>query len=112
VKHYLRHSSASGSDLTNMWDLDPHDGRILASIRVASGPLVHVPIAVASVRKRLRARQEFAIWCVSTAGDVWMVEHGCYDAHLEPPHPLLPPMSLCLSHAPENVARQLMAVVS
>lgn len=111
MQHVLRHRSASGGRLENLWDLDD-DGRVLASIRVASGPLVHVAIAVKSVRRRNRRNQEFGCWPIGSTREQWAIEHGVYDAHLEPPHPLLPPMSLTLSNCPADVASSLARVVA
>lgn len=103
MDHHLRHRSASGS-LENMWELDD-DGMLLACIKVAAAPIVHVGIKIANVRRRDRARGEYAVWSVSAAGDIWRVEHGHYDAHL--PDPILPDLSLVLTHAPPEVAERL-----
>ncbi len=110
IEHRLRHVTASGGNLVNRWDLDK-DGKLLVSIQVAYGPVVHLPLAVRSVRDRVRARGEFAIWCVSGSGEVWRVEYGVLDAWLDPPHPLLPAMSLLLTNAPPEVAERLFEIV-
>jgi len=107
VEHHLRHVSASGGDLSNHWAIDDHDDKLLVSIRCGSAETVHLALVVRSVGKRVRARGEFGIWCISSTGEGWIVEHGCYDAHLDPPHPLLPAMSLLLTNAPEDVADRL-----
>lgn len=99
--------SASGGDLTNHWSLDPQDDRLLVSIQCGAAPLVHLALVVRSVPRRRRDHGEFGIWCISSSGEGWRVEHGCYDAHLDPPHPLLPPMSLLLTNCPEDVADRL-----
>lgn len=106
MEHHLRHVSASGGALDNHWCID-FDDKLLVSIRCAAAPLVHLALVVRSVGKRVRARGEFGIWCVSSSGECWRVEHGCHDAHLDPPHPLLPPMSLLLTNCPEDVADRL-----
>lgn len=106
MEHHLRHISASGGALENHWDIDTDD-RLLVSIQCASAPLVHIALVVRGVRRRRRDHGEFGIWCVSSNGECWKVEHGCYDAHLDPPHPLLPPMSLLLTNCPEDVADRL-----
>jgi len=106
VGHQLAHRSA-GSAPVNVFDLDWNDSRILACIRVASGPVVYVPIAVKPLRHRDRSRHEFAIVCISSCADRWAIEHGVYDAHLPAPHPLLPAMSLLLTHVPVNIAKRL-----
>lgn len=107
MQHLLRHRSASGGAIANLWELDDKDDRLLVCIRVAEGPVVHLPLTVRSLRKRVRMRGEFGIWSVSSSGECWAVEHGCYDAHLDPPHPVLPPLSLLLTNAPEAVAERL-----
>lgn len=103
----LRHKSAAGGSPDNVWDLDPEDGRLLVSIRVASAPVVHLALPVAHASKRRRELGEYAIWSVSASAETWRVEHGIYDAHLPPPHPLLPDVSLVLTNTPERMARKL-----
>ena len=110
MDHVLRHSTSAGGSDVNRWDLSD-DNKILASILVASGPLVHVAISVASIRSRVRMRGEYAMWCISTGADAWRIEHGVYDAHLDPPHPLLPAISLVLLNAPELVGLRLAELV-
>ena len=47
----LRHRTASGVEDTGLWELD-QDGKIIASIRIASGPLVPVSYTHLDVYKR------------------------------------------------------------
>lgn len=104
--HVLRHRTAVGRDTTNAWDIDVDD-RLLCAIQVASAPLVHVVLTVKSLRRRNRRAGEFGCWPISSTRENWAIEHGTYDAWLEPPHPLLPPMSLILANAPPDVAERL-----
>jgi hypothetical protein len=108
LAHHLTHCSAAGRDATNIWEYD--SGVILASIRCASAPVVHVAIPVKPILKRDRAKREYAIVCISSNADRWAIEHGVYDGHLPYPHPLLPAMALVLTHAPEEVAKLLAAI--
>ena len=94
-------------DAVNRWLFDAEAGAILACIQVASAGPVHVAIRVRNPRDRCRARGEFAISCLGTAADCWRVEHGVFDGHLGPPHPLLPDLTLLLTNAPEPVGRML-----
>ena len=107
MRHSLRHVTASSIRLQpeNVWQLDPVDARILASIRVAAGPLVHVAIRIAYMANRSRPRGEFAIMRVD--GSTWAVEHGTFDEGMPAPHPLLPPMGLLLTHAPASESETL-----
>ena len=115
TRHHLRHRSASGGYLDNLWELifEYGDPVVLASIRPAAGPLVHVALRLAhSSRRRTehlgdpadaRGRREFAISRIDEA--CWAVEHGVYDAHF--PEPKLPALALVLTHTPEAEARIL-----
>lgn len=105
LAHHLIHRSAAGSATSNVWDLDWSDSTILASIQAGSAPIVHVAIRVRPVLHRDRKKNEFAIVCVSGDADRWAIESGVYDAHL--PDPVLPAMSLMLTHAPVNIAKVL-----
>lgn len=106
LAHVLRHRTASGRDLVNQWDL-ADDSKLLVSIQVASGPVVCLALVVKSLRHRNRRAGEFGCWPLGSTREQWAVEHGTYDAWLDPPHPLLPPMSLILSNAPPDVAERL-----
>lgn len=105
--HVLRHRTASGRNLTNQWDISEMDGKLLCSIQVASGPIVHVALVVKSLRHRNRRGGEFGCWPLGSTREQWSVEHGVYDALLDPPHPMLPPMQLVLTNAPPDVAARL-----
>ena len=94
-------------DAVNRWCLDTDGETVLACIRVASAPVVHVAITVRRLSRRQFQLGEFAIFCLGSAGDSWRLEHGVYDARLPPPHPLLPDMALLLTNAPEDVGMQL-----
>lgn len=91
--------------MTNQWEIDYADQTVLASIQVASAPVVHVVLHVANICSRSSERGEFAIQRLSA--DCWAVESGVFDAGLPPPHPMLPRMSLVLTHAPESVSAAL-----
>jgi|SRR6185312_3674546 len=105
----LRHRTASGGSLTNVWELDA-DGSVLACIQVGAAQPVVVAIRVASVRARRRERDEFAISQVGE--EQFRIEHGTYDAHLPAPHPLLPDVALVLTHAPASAAARLSRIVN
>lgn len=104
MRHQLRHLSASGTrlDATNVWVLDPTDGTILASIRVAAAPLVHCVIRVRGVDGQGRQPGVFAIVRLDTS--TWAVEHGVF-------HPDLPAMGLLLTHAPSSDSEALSKLV-
>jgi hypothetical protein len=115
TRHHLRHRSASGGYLDNLWELSFEDGQVvvLASIRPAAGPLVHVALRLAhSSRRRtehlgdqadIKGRREFAITRIDET--TWAVEHGVYDAAY--PEPKLPALALVLTHAPAAEAHAL-----
>lgn len=109
MDHVLRHRTARGY-ADNQWDLSD-DGLLLVSIRVASAPTVCLPIIVKSVRARRRRNGEFGCWRLDSSGENWRVEHGVYDAWLDPPHPLLPALSLVLLNAPADVSQRLGEIV-
>lgn len=111
MEQRLRHRSASGGAIENLFDVDVDD-RLLCSIRVASGPLVHVALVVKSVRRRVRSRFEFGCWPLGATREQWRVEHGVFDAYLEPPHPLLPAMTLLLTNTPPEVAALLARITA
>jgi hypothetical protein len=108
VRHVLRHRSASRGSLVNLWELDFTDHNILASIQVASAPLVHVVIRVRNIWVRDRSRSEFAITCLDGAGETWAIENGVFDAEL--PQPILPSMSLILGQAPASTSAVLQTI--
>ena len=99
----LRHRTASGGALDNIWEIERGQATILACIRVASAVPVHIAIPVGSVRSRDRTRGQYAIAQVD--GATFRIEHGLYDRHT--PDPRLPGMSLTLANAPPDVAREL-----
>jgi hypothetical protein len=55
-EHHLRHRSASGGSLVNLFDWDWTDRAIIAAIQVASAPIVHVVIKVKPVSRHVRQR--------------------------------------------------------
>lgn len=111
MEHRLRHRSASGGFLENLFDIDDDD-RLLCSIRVASGPLVHVSLVVKNVRVRNRAHFEFGCWPLGATREQWRVEHGVLDGYLPPPHPLLPAMTLLLTNTPAEIAAKLARITA
>lgn len=111
MEQRLRHRTASGGALENLWDIDDDD-RLLCSIRVASGPLVHVALVVRHVRRRVRRNFEFGCWPLGSTREQWRVEFGVYDGYLDPPHPLLPAMTLLLTNAPPDIAARLARIAA
>ncbi len=104
----LRHRTASGSSLDNLWDLEWSTGNVLACIRVAAAQPVVVAIPVAGARTRDRKQGQFAIARVDEA--TFRIEHGIYDVHL--PQPRLPALSLTLTNATPDVARELARIAA
>jgi len=111
----LRHRTASGGAMTNIWEFeesapDIDQPCIVAAIQVAGAEVVHVAIRISSVRKRSRERLEYAISAASGSGESWRLEHGRYDGHLADPR--LPDLTLTLTNAPPDVARELARIAS
>lgn len=109
MNHHIRHeTSLPVADRVNVWRYDAEHREILAAIKCADGPLIHVAIPVRPPSKEKYKepdRSRYAIHPLNGWADAWEIECGDY-------HVGLPRMALTLTHAPESVVAELCRTIT